>query len=246
MPTPPIIGLLGPAGSGKTTLSSELLKLHPTAIKLSFAAPLRDMLVALGVQREWMASKKLDPIPWLGNHTPRYLLRTLGTEWGRNMVSDTIWADALVREANSKNAPVIVDDIRFDNEAKVLRQHGALLLLMHCDGRGFNYAHASEEGLSDWGLVHGVVHQQEGEILIGSMAKPFLPKRPWWARPGLRWVRRWRKEKPPLDRVSFAPIGPTAKRVSQFWAACCSLGSNPNSYLLQCESPSSPPSPSDS
>lgn len=216
MPTPLIIGLLGPASAGKTTLANELLRIHPAARRISFAEAIRNMLEALGVTRDQMSSRKLDPIPWLGNHSPRYLMQTLGTEWGRGYISQDIWASALVRTANKEGGLVIVDDVRFDNEAKILRDAGALLLVIHCVGRGFTYSHASEDGLSDWGLVHGVVHQQLGQIFLGKSATPFLPRRPWWARKWFRWVRHFTGPRV-FSNPPFAPVEQTAKIVSRVW-----------------------------
>lgn len=64
----------------------------------------------------------------IGNETitPRYILQTLGTEFGRS-VSEDIWIDyglQRAREALAKNKWAVLKDIRFLNEAKKLRQLG--------------------------------------------------------------------------------------------------------------------------
>lgn len=58
--------------------------------------------------------------------TPRYVLQTLGTEFGRS-VSEDIWIDYGLRraqEALARGEWAILKDVRFLNEAKKLRQLG--------------------------------------------------------------------------------------------------------------------------
>lgn len=40
--------------------------------------------------------KKEQPIPQLGGKSFRRLAQTLGTEWGRNCVGDSIWCDIVL------------------------------------------------------------------------------------------------------------------------------------------------------
>lgn len=68
-----------------------------------------------GDLKEWI-------IPELGVST-RYLMITLGTDWGRGKVSNNIWIDIALRNLN----PIlnyISDDIRYINEGHAFRDKG--------------------------------------------------------------------------------------------------------------------------
>lgn len=49
-------------------------------------------------------------------------MQTLGTEWGRRCLGDDFWLR--VWEATRPFGPVVVDDVRFPNEAEFLRARG--------------------------------------------------------------------------------------------------------------------------
>lgn len=57
--------------------------------------------------------------------SPRYLMQTLGTEWGR-AIDPQIWLKAWLREARAETwagaKGIVVDDVRFLNEAEFLRR----------------------------------------------------------------------------------------------------------------------------
>lgn len=58
--------------------------------------------------------------------SPRLVLQSLGTEWGRTQ-KDSIWVDILLDKAKSRGK-VIASDVRFINEAKALQERGGKLL----------------------------------------------------------------------------------------------------------------------
>ena len=65
------------------------------------------------------------PISWLSGVTGRSLLQSLGTEWGRNIVGQDIWVQAMEQKFQSSYAPLrIIDDLRFENEAHMVRRLG--------------------------------------------------------------------------------------------------------------------------
>lgn len=54
-----------------------------------------------------------------GAPTPRWLMQTLGTDWGREIIEDSIWVDLAfdkIGRALGKGKSVVVDDLRFPNE----------------------------------------------------------------------------------------------------------------------------------
>lgn len=148
---PKLIGLCGKKGVGKSTYASFLA--GKTGHVFSFATPLKSMLTAV-FPNEYVLKKKDEKIPYF-DVTARYLLQTLGTEWGRNMVDQNIWIKLLrVRLiehlTDSAVTPLVVDDLRFDNEAEMIRELGGEV--WHLDRRSFkpdnNDNHVSEQGVS--------------------------------------------------------------------------------------------------
>lgn len=129
----PVIGLSGPAGSGKTTAAQAILK-TPGYVRLPLAGPIKHMLRAgLGLtDRQTDGDLKEVPIPRLGGLTPRRLLQTLGTEWGRSL-DDQFWIKLWLQQARDEvwngARGIVVDDVRFLNEANFLRKEtGARLV----------------------------------------------------------------------------------------------------------------------
>lgn len=76
---------------------------------------------------------------WLNIHvkpgvTPRTLMQTLGTEWGRDAVFSDLWIHVFKRRAAQFDR-VICTDIRFLNEAVVVRSGGGVLIKIDADDR---------------------------------------------------------------------------------------------------------------
>ena len=150
-----IIGLYSPAAqSGKTTVARALQQ-RGYAL-MPFAQPLRDMLstmlTGMGMDSHavtyYLSENKEAPIPELGV-SARHLLRTLGTEWGRDCVKPTVWTDHWLARASRKPF-VVVDDVRFVNEANLIRDLGGQMWRITRPGVKKNTEHASEGGLDAW------------------------------------------------------------------------------------------------
>ncbi len=133
-----IIGLNGKAGSGKDTLADLLIN-HKGYTKewhrYSFANPLRQMLsVGLGINMDIMSDpkKKNDPKYGYMGKSARYLLQTLGTEWGRNLVDQNIWINEFERRSkyfdDNNTEGIIVTDCRFENEADAIHKLGGIVV----------------------------------------------------------------------------------------------------------------------
>lgn len=83
------------------------------------------------------------------NASSRYLLQTLGTEWGRNWVCEDVWIRAWKARAE-KHDRVIVDDVRFENEAQAVKAMGGEMWQIVRPSASYNGSHASEGGLDKW------------------------------------------------------------------------------------------------
>lgn len=127
-----IIGLTGRKRHGKDTVG-EILARKYTFERVSFADPLkRGLKVMLDLsEREVNGELKETPIGWLDGITPRYLMQTLGTEWGRKRVAKHLWttlAGHRIHALDNSGTPVVVTDVRFEDEAGMIRHLGGIVL----------------------------------------------------------------------------------------------------------------------
>ncbi len=122
-----IIGLLGPAGGGKSHGAEWFRQEHKfTLVKM--ATPLKNMLRGLGLTHEHIEGKlKEEPCAILSGKSPRFAMQTLGTEWGRQIMDQDFWVNAW-KETSRDFPRVVVDDVRFANEAQAIRDMGGTLI----------------------------------------------------------------------------------------------------------------------
>lgn len=133
-----LVGFAGPARAGKTS-AANILKTHLDFEQVSFADPIRDFVRTLTGYTE---ETKEDIVPWIGK-SPRYMMQTLGTEWGRDMVSPNLWVDHCIRKCADKNR-VVIHDVRFPNEAEAVKKAGGLLVYIWRPDRTPVAEHSSE------------------------------------------------------------------------------------------------------
>lgn len=170
-----LIGLAGLAGSGKDTLAAVLVEAGWTHLK--FTTVLKDMLRLLlsavlhdaaQVERMVDGDLKAVPTPVLGGRTPRHAMQTLGTEWGRQLISPDFWVKLIEYEARH-HRKVVISDVRFPNEVDMIhRLNGEVALIdrglsprdthaseamsdvLMCDLR-INNHFATAEAFQEWG-----------------------------------------------------------------------------------------------
>lgn len=143
-----LIALFGPQQVGKSTSARSLSNFHQFEI-VSFADPIyRAIGAILGMNLvEVKALPKETPMPELGGRTLRYALQTLGTEWGRNLISEELWiltAQRRIQSLLSVGRPVVVDDLRFDNERRILADMGCKFVRLTREGIEESGGHGSE------------------------------------------------------------------------------------------------------
>lgn len=145
----PIIGLSGRARCGKDTVARFLIADGHASYQYSLADPIRAMLFAgLGVDMRdpYWQERKEEVIPAFGK-SPRQLMQTLGTEWGRLQVKDDLWL-VLAQDRLYRDGPgMVVADVRFDNEAAFVRRMGGVIVHVRRDNTPDVAAHASESGI---------------------------------------------------------------------------------------------------
>lgn len=145
-----LIGLAGPARSGKDTVA-EILRADGW-ITIGFADPVKHMLRAGFGPEATAEARKEEPIEWLGV-SPRELMQTLGTEWGRQTIAHDLWVRVAERRIAQMSAcgaadvDVAITDVRFDNEAEWIRAIGGKVWHLRRPNAPGVRPHASEAGV---------------------------------------------------------------------------------------------------
>jgi hypothetical protein len=160
-----IIGIAGKKRAGKTTAADALEAIDFE--RQSFAATLKLMARILmrdcGMNEEQIIdaqTHKEQPMPILGV-SYRHLCQTLGTDWGRKMIHSDLWVIAAKHKMMSC-CDVVFDDVRFENEAHMIRQAGGQIIHIRREQTESCDAHESERGVS---VLRGdIVIRNDGTI----------------------------------------------------------------------------------
>ena len=151
-----IIGLYSPAAqSGKSTVAKFLAQECGYEV-VPFAQTLKEMLIpmlkALGYSDDeayrLVHVDKAVVVP-RAEVSVRHMLRTLGTEWGRSCIHPEVWLRCW-EERIKPYTLVVADDVRFPNEAKLVRRLGGELWCVKRPGVLRTHEHASEGGLDTY------------------------------------------------------------------------------------------------
>lgn len=147
-----ILGLCGPAGSGKTTLANLLI--NSGWRRTRFATPIKSMLFQFLIQQGldeptvWrMLDGKLKEAPteYLCGKTPRHAMQTLGTEW-RDTIDKNLWVEAWKRQIRQfpDSTRIVVDDMRFVHEAEAVQDMGGKIANIKRSNTATVASHLSE------------------------------------------------------------------------------------------------------
>lgn len=161
------IGFAGPAGAGKDAAANRMGsmlavhqpdKLTTSVYRLPMAGVMKEMvgiiIDSVGyVNGELLLEDrgfKEKPLEALGGVTPRKMMQTLGTEWGRKLIDEDLWVNVakqrIARIGNSSPVDlvyVLITDIRFNNEAPLCDA----ILRVNRDDVSDVPKHASEKGI---------------------------------------------------------------------------------------------------
>ena len=155
--TPRLIGLSGRAGTGKSTIARLLCEQH-AFVEIALADPIKRALAAmLDLPRAYLddPATKETPIAWLRNTTPRRLMQTLGTGWGRQIITDDLWLilarrriERLTAQAEREHiAGIVISDLRYADEAAFVRAQGGTIWHIVRPAPPVE-AHSSEAGIT--------------------------------------------------------------------------------------------------
>lgn len=164
-----LVGLSGFARSGKDEAARALISIGWR--RDAFADRLRSMLYSMNPYIPvWLESDLgggvhmrrvkdiVDSVGWeaakTDYHEIRSLLQRLGTEAGREVLGEQVWVDALFRKY-TYGEQLVITDVRFTNEADMVRQLGGVMVRIDRPGVGPNTApdgsvHKSDIALDDY------------------------------------------------------------------------------------------------
>lgn len=151
---PLLIGLTGRARSGKSTAAEHLVGTYLLE-HYAFADPLRDGLMAIFNldPSDFEGDRKEQPLAWL-DRSPRQLMQSMGTEWARNTVHPDVWVKLAEQNLDYMTKALgavlgfVVSDVRFENEAELIRRRGGTIVhISRADAQAVN-PHVSEAGVA--------------------------------------------------------------------------------------------------
>ena len=144
-----LIGICGDKFAGKSTVADMLCACPYDFVRRPFADPIKYMakeMYDFSYDQLW-GDKKDEVDPRYG-FTPRFVLQFLGTEVGRGIHEMTwIWYwERNVTFADDLSHDLVVDDMRFPNEAEAVRKLGGKIVRVHKWGAPANLdSHSSEK-----------------------------------------------------------------------------------------------------
>lgn len=191
-----LIGLSGAARSGKDTVG-EFLEREFDFKRYAFADPLKRAAHEMfGLPLEQFYEGDREVVNEFWGFSPRQMLQLLGTEGGRKVFREDIWTKRAEQEwINHQNyvqnfsgggwvdyppgfRGMVITDIRFENEAKFIKDMGGFVL--HIERPGFVGEvgvsnHASEAGYPDHLKDYTIVNNSTIEGLYDKVESIFFP-----------------------------------------------------------------------
>lgn len=171
---------------GKTMLSEMIGEMifKNVCQRLSFAAPMRAMVRALfksaGMDMDKVYEKGKNAELPLYKTSIRHIMQTLGTEWGRRCINENLWCDIAEENINASPIPVVVDDLRFQNEYEMLRRHGAFIVQIVRPGYTKESEHQSNGALDHCNFDARLINDGSPQELFQQFVKAYE----FWNRTG--------------------------------------------------------------
>lgn len=149
MRTPYVIGFMGYAGVGKTTISNMLKSISPTQIEVaSFAGPLKKAVQELFLfsdEQVYGTKEQKETVDSRWGMSPRQVLQIVGTDCLRELIDPQFHVKRMASYLQQCKTPVvIIDDIRFADEAELVSQYGRCFSIRRPGYPKEDVRHASE------------------------------------------------------------------------------------------------------
>jgi len=152
-----IIAISGLIGSGKDTVADYLVNLHEFR-RESFAGNLKNAMCEIfGWDREMLEGRSKSSREWreqvdewwakrlnMPHLTPRWILQHVGTDVIRGQFHDDMWLASLENKLRKTDDDIVISDVRFKNEVKMLKDLGAVCVEVTRGDRPAWYQYALE------------------------------------------------------------------------------------------------------
>lgn len=116
-----IIGILGPAGSGKTTVARYLVEKYG-AVRYAFGDPLKEIAgrtLDFSHDQLYGSQEQKEAVDPRYGFSPRWFMQRLGTEGIRSVLGEDFWWKLCLERIFDEKPPLaVIDDVRFENEAE--------------------------------------------------------------------------------------------------------------------------------
>lgn len=149
-----VIGLVGKRGVGKDSVA-ELIRIKWGFGTASFAAPVKQACASIfcldAYDMEDRTKKETIDTRW--GISPRQMMQLVGTDCVRKQFGEDHWLKHMELRLKKMGEPfVVITDVRFANEAEMIKQQGGLLIgisrpTLH--NSSSTDAHCSESGIND-------------------------------------------------------------------------------------------------
>lgn len=131
-----LIGLVGRKSVGKDTAAMVLVQQGYRVAKFAGAlkAMIEGYLKYIGVEDDAIKAiiedyrVKETPSHYFSGRTPRYVMQTLGTEWGRDLIDANLWVQSCIWNCQRFQQPAVITDCRFPNEVEAIHKAGGKIV----------------------------------------------------------------------------------------------------------------------
>lgn len=143
-----LIGFAGRKGSGKDTCAAVFVE-HLGYERFAFADCMKNICKTLfDLTDDQLHGDSKDTTDKRYGHSPRQLLQMFGADFIRDMVSKEFWVEKFRRfmgERLDDDPPVVVSDVRYQNEVDAVRLCGGKVYMIHRASQSPTDAHGSED-----------------------------------------------------------------------------------------------------
>jgi len=176
-----IIGLSGYARSGKDEIAKVLVSKY-NFTRVAFADPIKKMLWDVNplLKTDFTLQGVVSAYGWdvAKGQFPelRRLIQNLGVA-AREHVDPDVWVIAALRQMDDVNTHYVVTDVRFENEAIMIKQSGGELWRVERPGIEAVNDHISEHALKGYTwdkVLHNGGTLQDLEKLVDTRMEPLL------------------------------------------------------------------------
>lgn len=170
-----IIGVTGNANSGKDTLADYIISnKNNSFVKYALAKPIKDIMIEhLGFTYEQCYDQKLKQIEddfW--GISPREVMLLIGTKMFRENWRYDFWVKLMEKKIiDNSEENIIVSDVRFANEAEMIKSHGGIIVNVKRPNNPIKVNHISENGLSNDLIDYTIINDSTIENYYNKIDK---------------------------------------------------------------------------